>query len=125
MAHHDVRQRRRERCGRLDAAACPGELTGGGAVDDLPPGACSVSPWCMQDTSAELARRVRRLHERLLPLMQVNFVESNPIPVPVKAALAAMGLPDRGGLPPADGAARPRLPRAHRRGAARAETRRV
>jgi 4-hydroxy-tetrahydrodipicolinate synthase len=32
----------------------------------------------------------RGLQARLLPLMQVNFVESNPIPV--KAALAAMGL---------------------------------
>lgn len=32
----------------------------------------------------------RALHARLLPLMLVNFVESNPIPV--KAALAAMGL---------------------------------
>jgi 4-hydroxy-tetrahydrodipicolinate synthase len=32
----------------------------------------------------------RGLHERLLPLMQVNFIESNP--VPVKAAMAAMGL---------------------------------
>jgi 4-hydroxy-tetrahydrodipicolinate synthase len=32
----------------------------------------------------------RKIHERLLPLMLVNFVESNPIPV--KAALAAMGL---------------------------------
>jgi 4-hydroxy-tetrahydrodipicolinate synthase len=32
----------------------------------------------------------RRLHASLLPLMLVNFVESNPIPV--KAAMAAMGL---------------------------------
>jgi len=32
----------------------------------------------------------RNLHHRLLPLMQINFVESNPIPV--KAALAEMGL---------------------------------
>jgi 4-hydroxy-tetrahydrodipicolinate synthase len=32
----------------------------------------------------------RAIHERILPLMQVNFVESNPIPV--KAAMAAMGL---------------------------------
>ncbi len=32
----------------------------------------------------------RAVHRRLLPLMQVNFVEANP--VPVKAALAAMGL---------------------------------
>jgi 4-hydroxy-tetrahydrodipicolinate synthase len=32
----------------------------------------------------------RKLHHWLLPLVQVNFVESNPIPV--KAAMAAMGL---------------------------------
>jgi 4-hydroxy-tetrahydrodipicolinate synthase len=32
----------------------------------------------------------RAMHARILPLMQVNFVESNPIPV--KAAMAAMGL---------------------------------
>jgi 4-hydroxy-tetrahydrodipicolinate synthase len=32
----------------------------------------------------------RELHDRLLPLMQINFVESSPIPV--KSAMAAMGL---------------------------------
>lgn len=32
----------------------------------------------------------RTIHVRLMPLMQVNFIEPNPIPV--KAALAAMGL---------------------------------
>lgn len=32
----------------------------------------------------------RRLHTRLLPLMQVNFIEANPIPV--KAAMAHLGL---------------------------------
>jgi 4-hydroxy-tetrahydrodipicolinate synthase len=32
----------------------------------------------------------RAVHQRILPLMQVNFVEANP--VPVKAAMAAMGL---------------------------------
>jgi 4-hydroxy-tetrahydrodipicolinate synthase len=32
----------------------------------------------------------RAIHVRILPLMQINFVESNPIPV--KAAMAAMGL---------------------------------
>ena len=32
----------------------------------------------------------RSLHQRILPLMQVNFVESNPIPV--KSAMASMGL---------------------------------
>jgi 4-hydroxy-tetrahydrodipicolinate synthase len=34
----------------------------------------------------------RRIHTRILPLMQINFVEANPIPV--KAAMAAMGLLD-------------------------------
>jgi 4-hydroxy-tetrahydrodipicolinate synthase len=34
----------------------------------------------------------RAMHARLLPLMQINFVESNPIPV--KTAMAAMGLVD-------------------------------
>jgi len=32
----------------------------------------------------------RGVQKRILPLMQVNFIESNP--VPVKAAMAAMGL---------------------------------
>src|SRR5436309_3733112 len=32
----------------------------------------------------------RRIHGRIVPLMQINFVEANPIPV--KAAMAAMGL---------------------------------
>jgi 4-hydroxy-tetrahydrodipicolinate synthase len=32
----------------------------------------------------------RAVHNRILPLMQVNFVEANPLPV--KAAMAAMGL---------------------------------
>jgi 4-hydroxy-tetrahydrodipicolinate synthase len=34
----------------------------------------------------------RSIHTRILPLMQINFVESNP--VPVKSAMAAMGLID-------------------------------
>jgi 4-hydroxy-tetrahydrodipicolinate synthase len=34
--------------------------------------------------------RARAIHQRLMPLMQINFVESNP--QPVKAAMAAMGL---------------------------------
>jgi 4-hydroxy-tetrahydrodipicolinate synthase len=32
----------------------------------------------------------RAVHRRILPLMQINFIEANP--VPVKAAMAAMGL---------------------------------
>ena len=43
----------------------------------------------------ELAERgdfasARHVHNSLLPLMQINFVESSPIPV--KSAMAAMGL---------------------------------
>jgi 4-hydroxy-tetrahydrodipicolinate synthase len=34
--------------------------------------------------------QARRIHRRYLPLMEINFVESNPIPV--KAALSLMGL---------------------------------
>jgi len=34
----------------------------------------------------------RALHQRLLPLMQINFIESNPIPV--KSAMASLGLLD-------------------------------
>ena len=52
----------------------------------------------------------RRVHERLLPLMQVNFVESNPIPV--KAAMAALGLLDetyRLPLTPPAETSRPRI----------------
>lgn len=53
------------------------------------------------EAPAEMARMVeraergdftgaRRLHRALLPLMQVNFIESSPIPV--KSAMASMGL---------------------------------
>jgi 4-hydroxy-tetrahydrodipicolinate synthase len=35
-------------------------------------------------------RAARTVHARILPLMSINFIESNP--VPVKAAMAAMGL---------------------------------
>ena len=52
----------------------------------------------------------RAAHERLLPLMQVNFIESNPIPV--KAALETMGLAQaryRLPLSPASPASRERI----------------
>ncbi len=54
----------------------------------------------------------RALHARLLPLMQVNFVESSPIPV--KAAMAMMGLLDevyRLPLVPPGNASRQRIER--------------
>jgi len=55
------------------------------------------------ETPAEMVRMVeaaergdfalaRAVHDRMFPLMQINFIESNP--VPVKAAMAAMGLLD-------------------------------
>ena len=62
-----------------------------------------------------------KLHLWLLPFLQVNFVESNPIPV--KAAMAAMGLLEeryrlplvppepRGARPDHEGAAGPEAPR--------------
>ena len=36
----------------------------------------------------------RAVHARILPLMQINFIEANPLPV--KAAMAAMGLLEEG-----------------------------
>jgi 4-hydroxy-tetrahydrodipicolinate synthase len=42
--------------------------------------------WALEGNLA----RARALHYRLMPLMNMNFIESNPIPV--KAALAMMGL---------------------------------
>ncbi|HEY6291176.1 MAG TPA: 4-hydroxy-tetrahydrodipicolinate synthase [Terriglobia bacterium] len=51
------------------------------------PGAMSRLAQLMLDGHLEEARR---LHFRLLPLMQINFIESSPIPV--KAALAMMGM---------------------------------
>ena len=41
-------------------------------------------------TAVGLFAAARAIHARILPLMQINFVETNPIPV--KAAMAAMGL---------------------------------
>ena len=50
--------------------------------------------WCRSSRCARRATTpaARKLHHWLLPLIQVNFVESNPIPC--KAAMAAMGLID-------------------------------
>jgi 4-hydroxy-tetrahydrodipicolinate synthase len=45
---------------------------------------------CVDAALAGDFERARELHYRLLPLMNANFIESNPIPV--KAALAMMGL---------------------------------
>ena len=64
-------------------------------------GGCGVISVASNEMPGEMVRMVeaaergdfaaaRAVHTRLLPLMQVNFVEANP--VPVKAAMAAMGL---------------------------------
>ena len=56
--------------------------------------AANQVPGPMHDLAAACARgdfaEARRIHYRLLQLMNLNFVESNPIPV--KASLALMGL---------------------------------
>jgi 4-hydroxy-tetrahydrodipicolinate synthase len=44
---------------------------------------------CRHGLRGEFAE-ARAIHRKFLPLMEINFVESNPIPV--KAALALMGL---------------------------------
>lgn len=51
------------------------------------PGEMTQMVWAALNGDFDTARR---LHTRLLPLMQVNFIEANPIPV--KAAMAQLGL---------------------------------
>jgi 4-hydroxy-tetrahydrodipicolinate synthase len=64
-------------------------------------GGCGIVSVASNEVPAEMARMVelaeagdfagaRRLHHELMPLMQVNFIESSPIPV--KCAMAMMGL---------------------------------
>jgi 4-hydroxy-tetrahydrodipicolinate synthase len=54
--------------------------------NEIPAEMSRLAAWCLEGDFA----RAREIHRRYLPLMEVNFVESNPIPV--KAALALMGL---------------------------------
>jgi len=74
-----------------DAIALPAVALGGDGVISV---VSNEAPEMMREiVDAALAGqfdRARELHYRLLPLMNFNFVESNPIPV--KAALAMMGL---------------------------------
>ena len=71
------------------------------AVPLLSVGGSGVISVASNETPEEMSRLVsaalrgdfdtaRQLHTRLLPLMQVNFIETNPIPV--KAAMAHLGL---------------------------------
>ncbi len=56
------------------------------ASNEIPAEMTKLAALCLAGNFEE----ARALHRRLLPLMEVNFVESNPIPV--KAAMAQMGL---------------------------------
>ena len=74
-----------------DAATLPLMVLGGAGVISVAANEAPAEMAALVDLAAAGDfRAARAAHERLLPLMQVNFVESNPIPV--KAALAAMGL---------------------------------
>jgi 4-hydroxy-tetrahydrodipicolinate synthase len=56
------------------------------ASNEIPAEMAQLTKLCLAGKFDE----ARALHRRLLPLMDINFAESNPIPV--KAAMAAMGL---------------------------------
>lgn len=56
------------------------------AANEIPSQMAELCNLCLQDSYPA----AREIHERYLPLMEANFVESNPIPV--KAAMAQMGL---------------------------------
>src|SRR5687768_14622004 len=74
-----------------DAITLPLMAVGGRGVVSV---ASNEVPRQMADMVEAAARgdfpAARAIHDSLLPLMLVNFVESNPIPV--KAGMAAMGL---------------------------------
>jgi 4-hydroxy-tetrahydrodipicolinate synthase len=54
--------------------------------NEIPRQMAQLAHLCLEDKFDE----ARKLHFQLLPLMQANFIETNPIPV--KAALAMMGM---------------------------------
>ena len=74
-----------------DALALPTIALGGKGLisvvsNEIPAESTELVRLCLQNNFEQ----ARRLQRRFLPLMEVNFVESSPIPV--KAAMAAMGL---------------------------------
>jgi 4-hydroxy-tetrahydrodipicolinate synthase len=74
-----------------DALALPIIACGGvGVVSVISNYAPSQSRECIHAALEGDWERARQLHYHLFPLMRLNFIESNPIPV--KAALAMMGL---------------------------------
>ncbi len=74
-----------------DALALPIIACGGvGVVSVISNYAPKLFGECIRAALAGQWERARELHYRLFPLMRLNFIESNPIPV--KAVLAMMGL---------------------------------
>jgi len=76
-----------------DAMTVPVMSVGGKGVistagNEIPSEMTQIAKSCLAGDFAA----ARRLHHKYLPLMEVNFVESNPIPV--KAAMGLMGLLD-------------------------------
>jgi 4-hydroxy-tetrahydrodipicolinate synthase len=74
-----------------DALALPIIALGGRglisvASNEIPAEMTQLVRYCLEDNFEQ----ARCLQQRFLPLMEVNFIESSPIPV--KAAMAAMGL---------------------------------
>jgi 4-hydroxy-tetrahydrodipicolinate synthase len=74
-----------------DAVTLPLMALGGKGIisvasNEIPAEMTALAQACLKGDFAA----ARAVHRRFLPLMEVNFVESNPIPV--KAALARMGL---------------------------------
>ena len=74
-----------------DALALPIIALGGRglisvASNEIPAEMTQLVRYCLEDN----LEQARYLQQRFLPLMEVNFIESSPIPV--KAAMAAMGL---------------------------------
>lgn len=74
-----------------DALALPVIALGGKGLisvvsNEIPAEMTELVRSCRQNNFEQ----ARRLQRRFLPLMEINFIESNPIPV--KAAMAAMGL---------------------------------
>ncbi len=74
-----------------DALALPIIALGGKGVisvvsNEIPAEMTQLVRYCLENNF----EKARRLQRRFLPLMEVNFIESSPIPV--KAAMAAMGL---------------------------------
>jgi 4-hydroxy-tetrahydrodipicolinate synthase len=74
-----------------DSIALPLAALGGRGVisvasNEIPAEMTRMTGLCLENNFPA----ARELHRRFLPLMEVNFIESNPIPV--KAAMALMGL---------------------------------